>query len=92
MFNFALPLFSEGEGFTYYDTVMTPLFAASQEAIELAKLVELTVKNNDLLQQLLESPCLCSSRSSTLLEGILLIGCFIFGSLLFVHFGRFMRW
>ncbi len=26
------------------------------------------------------------------LEGILVVSCLSFGSLLFVHFGRFMRW
>ena len=27
-----------------------------------------------------------------LLEALLCVGCLTFGSLLFVHFGRFMRW
>lgn len=31
-------------------------------------------------------------RSNVLLETILVVSCLSFGSLLFVHFGRFMRW
>ena len=31
-------------------------------------------------------------RTNTLLESLLFVTCMMFGSLLFVHFGRFMRW
>ncbi len=32
------------------------------------------------------------TRISVQLDTLTVLGCLIFGSLLFVHFGRFMRW
>lgn len=32
------------------------------------------------------------ARQNVLLEALLVVACFLLGSVLFVHFGRFMRW
>ena len=32
------------------------------------------------------------TRQNEFLEAILVVGCLLLGSVLFIHFGRFMRW
>ena len=48
---------------------------------DLKLLLQLTLETHELLR-----------TTNSFLQALIFVTCMVFGSLLFVHFGRFMRW